>query len=218
MVYSSSSVRNIGLAIRNNYTQTHLEWELRAKIISLRIPKQPRPPYYQRSRADKVLFRRIYSIITLIWKTMTRIQDTLQEKQNNNLCCLPQGNQSSKSSLHIALVNIRSVRHNILALQEYITDNGIDICPITETWLKSDEDFTKKQVPPDGYEILSSPRGNGKTGGGIALVYHSNLSVEIKQNDDFHPRTMETTWYKVKCGRMVKLEGALHWCIIVTCQ
>ena len=31
-------------------------------------------------------------------------------------------------------------------------------------------------------------------------MYHSNLSVEIKQNDDFHPRTMETTWYKVKCG------------------
>ena len=59
---------------------------------------------------------------------------------------------------------------------------------------------TKKQVAPDGYEILSSPRGNGKTGGGIALVCHSNLSVEIKQNDDFHPRTMETTWYKVKCG------------------
>ena len=29
---------------------------------------------------------------------------------------------------------------------------------------------------------------------------HSNLSVEIKQNDDFHHRTMEATWYKVKCG------------------
>ena len=40
----------------------------------------------------------------------------------------------------------------------------------------------------------------GKTAGGIALVYHCNLSVEIKQNDDFHPRTVETTWYKVKCG------------------
>ena len=135
MVYSSSSLRNIRLAIRHNYTQTHLEWELRAKIISLRIQKQPRPSYYRQSRAGKALFRRIYSIITLIRKTKTRIQDTLQEKQNNNLFCLPQGNQSGKSSLHIALVNIRSVRHKILALQEYITDNGIDICPITETWL-----------------------------------------------------------------------------------
>ena len=74
---------------------------------------------------------------------------------------IPQGNQSGKSSLHIALVNIRSVRHKILVLQEYITDNRIDICLITKTWLKTNEDFTKKQVPPDGYEILSSPRGNG---------------------------------------------------------
>ena len=43
-------------------------------------------------------------------------------------------------------------------------DSNIDICAITETWLKIDDDLTMKMVPPPNYNIHSTPRTTGKQG------------------------------------------------------
>ena len=49
----------------------------------------------------------------------------------------------------------------------------------TETWIKQDDvDTVTKEVPPQGYKILSRPRSGGKTEGGVALVYRDHYSVK----------------------------------------
>ena len=50
-----------------------------------------------------------------------------------------------------------------------LNDSNIDICAITETWLKIDDDLTMKMVPPPNYNIHSTPRTTGKQGGWIGL-------------------------------------------------
>ena len=55
------------------------------------------------------------------------------------------------SSLCLVHINARSIKNKIIQFQEYITNVNIDLCAITETWSKPDEDDTAKVVPPLGY-------------------------------------------------------------------
>ena len=82
------------------------------------------------------------------------------------------------SSLHLAHINVRSIKHKILQFQEYITNTNKDLCAITETCLKPDDDDIAKVVPPQGYTFLSQPRHDGQRGGGIAIVSKSHINVE----------------------------------------
>ena len=59
------------------------------------------------------------------------------------------------SSLHLAHINARSIKNKVLQFQEYTTNANIDLCVITETWLKPDDDDIVKTVPPFGYTLLS---------------------------------------------------------------
>ena len=59
------------------------------------------------------------------------------------------------SSLCLAHINARSIKNKIPQFQEYIKNANIDLCAITETWLKPDDDDIAKVVPPQGYTFLS---------------------------------------------------------------
>ena len=54
--------------------------------------------------------------------------------------------------------------------QEYISSKNVDVCAMTETWLKKDDALTCKQIPPPGYKIHLVPRQDSCQGGGIAIV------------------------------------------------
>ena len=54
------------------------------------------------------------------------------------------------------------------------------ICALTETWLPNDEtDLRYKEFPPKGYDIISRHHPTTKKGGGVAVIYKSNLSVKM---------------------------------------
>ena len=72
----------------------------------------------------------------------------------DNLIQIAKENVSS-SSLHLGHINVRSIENKIPQFQEYITNVNIDLCAITETWLKPDNgDDIAKVVPPQGYTFL----------------------------------------------------------------
>ena len=80
--------------------------------------------------------------------------------------------------MHLVHVNARYIPNKILQFQEYILDEDVDICAVTEIWLKQDpNDDTVKDVPPTTYKIVSTPRSDGRMGGGIALVFKEHLSI-----------------------------------------
>ena len=68
--------------------------------------------------------------------------------------------------------------NKIHQFQHYVVDNRIDICPITESWFKEDDEHSTKVVPPDRYKIISNPRSDGRQGGGIAVVYRDYHTVK----------------------------------------
>ena len=78
---------------------------------------------------------------------------------------------------HLAHINTQSIRPKILDFQEYVVSKDIDVCAITETWLKEDEIFDKKQIDPIGYSVILHPRKDKRVGGDIAMVCKDNIKV-----------------------------------------
>ena len=72
--------------------------------------------------------------------------------------------------MHLAHVNAQSVCNKILQTQEYILRSQIDICAITETWIKSSDEYTSKDLTPSDYSCCAVPHPNDRIRGGIALL------------------------------------------------
>ena len=42
-------------------------------------------------------------------------------------------------------------------MKQFINDLDLDVCVVTETWLKEGDEVGRVALRPEGYEILSSP-------------------------------------------------------------
>ena len=115
-----------------------------------------------------------------------------------NLVCILQSSTRTNEKdqyMHLAHVNAPSVCNKILQTQEYILRSQIDICAITETWIKSSDEYTSKDLTPSGYLCCAVPCPNDRIGGGIALQYHSSL--EVKQMTTMASANLECACYEV---------------------
>ena len=56
----------------------------------------------------------------------------------------------------------------------------VDVCAVTETWLKQTDinSMAHREVPPQGYNIISHSRPDDRPGGGVAIVYRDNVKVK----------------------------------------
>ena len=82
-------------------------------------------------------------------------------------------------------------------LQEHIHYRKVDICAITETWLKAECEEQVHSIAPPGYNLISHPRTDGQNGGGIALLYRSSLNITKIQSLN-NLITMECSTFTVK--------------------
>jgi exonuclease III len=81
-------------------------------------------------------------------------------------------------------LNCRSVKNKTLAIVDFIQSHNADLLAITETWLGSEIDKSViSDITPQGYGIHHVSR-HGRKGGGVALVYNSNLEVKSIRNED----------------------------------
>ena len=94
----------------------------------------------------------------------------------------------------MCLINPRSCNNKTALMKQFINDLDLDICAITETWLKEDDEIGKTALKPEGYEILSSPHPI-RLGGGIAVIYKGDLKVTKSQ--EHHFGTCGCTDYKI---------------------
>ena len=79
--------------------------------------------------------------------------------------------------MKIALFNIRSIRSKLVYISESLTEFGIDILCLTETWLLESDTGVVAAALPDCYSMLHVPRsGGGSRGGGVALIYRKSFS------------------------------------------
>ena len=92
----------------------------------------------------------------------------------------------SKQCLMIGHMNAGSINNKAELISKCIKDKGMDICAISETWLKGsmDDRASCHSIMPDGYSISHVSRGT--RGGGVAIVYRNTLTVKHPQTTRYH--------------------------------
>ena len=113
-------------------------------------------------------------------------------------------NIPSANRISLATVNAWSIYSKKEDFQEYLLSNDLDICLVTETWLKHLDTHTENEVPLPNYNIISQTRSVGRTGGGLALVYKNNPKIKITkhQQHDSQPDIAEIHSFNITIHQM----------------
>ena len=105
--------------------------------------------------------------------------------------------------IHSAVINCRSVVNKTQEIQLELGNNNLDLCILTETWIKEGNTITPTRLCPNGYKSLSISRQD-KVVGGIVIVYKSQINISIARGQSF--RTMELTCFSFSTGnRLINL-------------
>ena len=101
------------------------------------------------------------------------------------------------NALTISHVNVRSIWNKILQFQQVVLEENIDICAITETWIKQDDQSIIKDVSPVNYKGISYPRSSGKSEGGFALILKDHSDVQDNEKH-YQSEIMEAHRFNIK--------------------
>ena len=182
--YSTNFLKDIRKRARTDYHNFTLPVATRSWIIALCVCKHHASRPYRRSRAGSTLFWKIHLHIM----HRERMHNSHLGIVSSNLCNI----DSSKGNfLNLAKVNAISICNKINSFHQHISEQEVDICAITEIWLRNEDDLATRQIPAEGYKVLSYLR-QGRTGGGIALVHCNHINITDLQTNHPTLTTMET--------------------------
>ena len=160
--YLSTFLWNIRKLSRYDYSKFQLNNVTRSRVIELGIRKlhDDSVTQYRRSRAGTKLFHRIHTLVSQCCHF-----DILVDSGTSTCSAINQDNlhyttikKLDRSKLfHIAHINARSIKSKVLDFHEYISSRKVDLCAITESWLKPLDDLESKQIAPPGYSCISHP-------------------------------------------------------------
>ena len=124
--------------LKENHCFFSLEHKTRSKIILLGIRAQLR--LFRKSRGGKCLFHRIQSIVNN-WGQHIHTPECGTDKSNfalPNKECITE----MQSSIHCAMVNCWSIVNKTQTIQVDTARHNIDLCALTETWIKQEDNTT----------------------------------------------------------------------------
>jgi exonuclease III len=123
--------------------------------------------------------------------------------------CAPSVTCTPHEKFSMCHLNARSVNNKTHSLRDFITTNDLDLIAITETWLGRDTDDTViAELLPPTYDLLHIPRPNGRTGGGVGVIYKKNISLRLHHEVDHY-----TQFEHLECT-MFAAEARLHLFIV----
>ena len=117
---------------------------------------------------------------------MVQQHNTLNLDNLINISCNDLGFNSNSDNIEITLINAQSLRSKELLLYEYIRENNIEMCIVTETWLQNrDEDKAWCDISAFNNDNLVLHNINQEThrGGSVALISKSNLTLTTQEID-----------------------------------
>ena len=191
ITYMSTFLRGIWNISRGNYTSFNLSTVTRSWAIALGIRKQPIVTY-RRSREGQHPFRKIHVIVSTTHKYCVPGRE-VNISNVRKIEYIP-----DKFKLNLSHINARSLAPKSTNFQQYLIQHDINICAVSETWLKEDiEPETLWEIAPQGYKIYSTPHRTGEKGGGLALVCKQKVKMDMV-NINANITTMELVIYKSK--------------------
>ena len=83
---------------------------------------------------------------------------------------------ASTKKMNCSLINIQSVGNKTNIIHSLITDQDLDICMLTETWLRNNISDNSKinEMTPITHNFYHVPRIN-KSGGGVGLLIKKTI-------------------------------------------
>ena len=90
--------------------------------------------------------------------------------------------------LKCSLANAQSIRNKVDDLLHHAQINDIDILVVTETWLQDANPADLAIISAlnsNGYSFIHSPRISSTRGGGLGILYKSNLTVNCLYTSNF---------------------------------
>ena len=96
---------------------------------------------------------------------------------------------TSGNYAYICLLNAQSARNKAELINDYIIERQVDLCFITESWLRSTDSVLKGEMTPPGYKLLCSQPRAERDGGGIAAIHQCNIPLKMIKSD--HKQTFE---------------------------
>lgn len=100
---------------------------------------------------------------------------------HQNLRTLPRTNKILQPSkcIKFANVNPRSVKNKTADIVDHVIGNNIDVCVITETWMKERDTVASTGLSVNGYCFKHVPRQSDRQGGGTGLLYRNTLKAKL---------------------------------------
>jgi len=94
---------------------------------------------------------------------------------------------------------VRSAANKVLTVNDFIINNHIDICALTETWLQEKDYTALNDLLPTGYSIFQKHRINRK-GGGLAIVFRQSLQLKEMDIETFTADTKLSQFELLLCS------------------
>ena len=191
-MYSSMTLRQISKHKRTSFEVTNILMPTRSWLIALGIRRQPKDTPYRRSRGGDKLFHKIHSQVVNRASIVSRDSEYSMKSENliriktTALAMIPK-----QHMLKLSHINVRSVCNKIPSLHHSICNSNIDICAVSKTWIKQDDDHTQRELAPLGYKVLRYPQSDGCVGGCLAFIMKDHLKVTDPTQDTTFS-TMET--------------------------
>ena len=104
---------------------------------------------------------------------------TIVQKNNINIALIPNKHCRKTIDYKCATINCHSIVNKTADFKVEYIEHNLDVCALTETWMKEGDDTTAMQLCPDGYSSVSILRA-GRIGGGIAIVHNSDITLRSK--------------------------------------
>ena len=133
------------------------------------------------------------------YRKLIQQHNTLNIDNLVSISCNDLGFNSDRNSdnMLIVLVNAQSLRSKDLLLYEYIKEDNIDICIVTETWIqnrKEDKAWCEISALNNDNLMLHNINREMCRGGGLALISKSNLTISNLEIDK--PNSFEAAKWK----------------------
>ena len=97
------------------------------------------------------------------------VQIPLQKASSNQI--------SNTKELCLGLVNARSVRNKTSVITDYVTENDLDLCLLTETWLTNLDNVHRASLKTNCYDFCDFPRQSERKGGGTGIIFKKGFKV-----------------------------------------
>ncbi len=104
------------------------------------------------------------------------------------------------------LWNAKSARNKTINIADNIIENDVDIMVLTETWLKEEDQVKVGELTPPGCSFLDYPRGASTYGGGIGIIFKSDIKLAN------HPTRIDTRTFEH--ARVVDKTSGVNFTIV----